>query len=99
MSDWHEHEAKAECLDLRQRVRELEAEFAAAEKENAELRQQSEIAEAAAIRTMDCYHARRDEIIKHAETIAELLAENERLREGIVAIRDLLEISVKALEE
>ena len=25
MSEWHEHEAKAECVDLRQRVRELES--------------------------------------------------------------------------
>ena len=28
MSDWHESEAKAECLDLRLRVRELEAQYA-----------------------------------------------------------------------
>ena len=28
MSDWHEEEAKAECLDLRIKVRELEAQMA-----------------------------------------------------------------------
>ena len=28
MSDWHEEEAKAECLDLRIKVRELEAQVA-----------------------------------------------------------------------
>ena len=28
MNDWHEEEAKAECLDLRIKVRELEAQVA-----------------------------------------------------------------------
>ena len=36
MSDWHESVAKAECLDLWLRLRELEAEFAALEAQHRE---------------------------------------------------------------
>ena len=36
MTEWLEHEAKAECLDLRQRVRELEAQLADANEKLAE---------------------------------------------------------------
>ena len=44
MSDWHEEEAKAECLDLRIKVRELEAQVAELKRENEHMKQCAELA-------------------------------------------------------
>ena len=90
MSDWHESEAKAECLDLRLRVRELEAQYT---RECEEHRREVELSDARdtltrelagelkewRIRNPDGYEAAAQLVGALRSDVAELRADKARL--------------------